>query len=416
MKKTLLAFVIILFCLNLNAQVNYEKAYFIDNNGTKTECYIKNKDQNKNPTNFEYKLSPNQSQVMNADIKTVKEFKIGDILKYERATVKLDTTNGNLNLLNGNREPEWKVVTVFLKVLVEGETTLYEYRTLNLKQFFYKIGNTPVEQLIYKKYINENNFPPSLATNNDFQKQLWQNLNCGNKSIDDALKLKYGRKDLIKYFIDYNTCKKYSIVEYSNKLEKGSVNVKVLAGITSSSLSVSNDLTNFDFDFDKKINFTVGAEVEWILPINRNKWSVFFAPSYNSYENSVTASHTTPIGVYSSVTTIQKWEASLSYLDIPIGFRYYMFINDDSKIFIEGSYIVTDVLNSDIHNDYNTQLKPSFANRIGVGIGYSFKNRLNVELKYNSTNITANNANDVWKYSATSLVFGYTVFDSKNKK
>jgi hypothetical protein len=415
MKKKLLALLFVLVSLNFYAQINYEKSYFINNNGTKTECYIKNKNKNENPTNFEYKLNADESQVMIADIKTVKEFKIGDILKYERATVKLDTSNGNINVLNKNREPEFKEVTVFLKVLVDSETNLYEYNTLSLKQFFYKTSSTPIESLIYKKYIIEENSTSRVASNNDFQKQLFQNLNCGNKNIDDALKLKYTRKDLMKYFIDYNTCKNNTIVNYGKKLEKGSVNIKVLAGITSTSLSFSNSITSFDFDFDKKMNFTFGGELEWILPINRNKWSLFFAPSYNSYENSTTVTYTYVSGFYSETKT-QKWEASFSYLDLPFGFRYYMFINDKSKIFIEGSYIISSVLNSDIHNDYNSQLKPEFANRMGLGIGYSFKNKFNVGLKYNSANILGNYAFYNSNNRLTSLVFGYTLFDNKKKK
>lgn len=414
MKKTLFVLLFILFCLNLNAQVNYEKSYFIDNKGTKTECYIKNKDKNENPTDFEYKLRVDDSQVMNADVKTVKEFKIGDILKYERATVKIDTSNGNLNNLNENREPEWKEVTVFLKVLVDSKTPLYEYKTLNLKQFFYKTGSTPIEQLINKKYIIENDFSTRVVSNNDFQKQLWQNLNCGNKNIDDALKLKYTRKDLIKYFIDYNTCENNHIVDYGKKLEKGSLNVKVLAGLTSSSLSASNSLTSFSFDFDKKTNFTFGTELEFILPINRNKWSLFFSPSYNSYEISATATYTYVVGVHPE-TREQKWEVSLSHLDLPFGFRYYMFVNDNSKIFIEGSYIISKDLNSDVNDGHASQLEVEFANRIGYGIGYSFKNKFNVELKHNSTNIFANYSFSDSKYSLTSLVFGYTIFDSKKK-
>jgi hypothetical protein len=415
MKKKLLTLLFVLFSLNFYAQVNYEKSYFISDNGVKTECFIKNKDRNDNPTYFEYKLSAEETQVMKVDIKTVKEVKIADILKFEKATVKLDTSATNIEALTVNRLPEWKEVTIFLKVLVDSETSLYEYKSGNLKRFFYKAGNVPIEQLIYKKFIIDEDLATKLSANNDFQKQLWQNLNCGNKDIDEALKLKYTRKDLIKYFIDYNNCKNNSIVNMSEKLEKGSVNIKANVGFVSSSLSFNNDYVRLGGDFGNKINFTFGAEFEWILPVNRNKWSLYFAPTYNSYKSKtvVTIMNTGP---FSSDTELQNWEASFTYLDINLGFRYYMFMNDNSKIFLSGSYIISKVLDSDIHNENTFQLTAKFQDRIGYSIGYSFKNKINVELKHSSTNIFDNYVFFDSNYNLTSLVFGYTIFDSKKKK
>jgi hypothetical protein len=416
MKKRLLTTLFFVFSLNFYAQINYEKSYFIDNEGIKTECFIKNKDKNDNPTNFEYKLSPDDTQVSTADITTVKEFKIGTVLKFERATVNVDTSSVNLNTLNLNREPEWKKLTVFLKTLVDSETSLFEYKNGNMTRFFYRTGSNATEQLVYRKYIIDADLSTNLGVNNDFQKQLWQNVNCGNISIDNTLKLKYVRKDLIKYFVDYNACKNNAIVDFGNKLEKGSVNIKVLAGVTASTLSLSNSLVDINADFDSKMNVTFGAEFEWFLPINRNKWSLFLAPSYNSYENSTTVTINNT-GPFSSDTVIQNWNASLSHLDLAVGFRYYMYLNANSKIFIGGSYIIANVLDSDIHNEnrsYQTEAK--FQGRIGYGIGYSFKNKFNIELKYSSTNIYDNYIYYDSKYSSTSLVLGYTIFDSKKKK
>lgn len=416
MKKKLPILLFILFTSNFYAQVNYEKSYFIDNNGNKTECFIKNKDKNDNPTYFEYKLKADDSQVITADIKTVKEFKISNVLKYERATVNLDTSKVNLDVLNENREPEWKEVTIFLKTIIESQASLYEYHNGNLKRYFYKIGNGAVEQLIYKRYILNEDLSTKVTVNKDFQKQLWQNVTCDNKNIDDVLKLNYTRKDLTNYFVEYNNCKKNDFTDFGKKLEKGSVNVKVLAGVTSSSLSFTNNYAKIEGEFDKKTNFTFGAEFEWILPVNRNKWSLFIAPTYNSYENSTKVSiyNTGPFG---SDTEVQTWEASLSHLDIAVGFKYYMFISDNSKIFLEGSYIIPKVLNSDIHDERGAyDLEAKLSGRIGYGIGYSFKNKFNIELKHSSTNIFENYVFLESKYNMTSLVFGYTIFDSKKKK
>lgn len=411
MKKKLLALLLILFCLNLTAQVNYEKAYFIDNNGTKTECFIRNKDKSDNPVGFEYKLNIEDSQVLNADIKQIKEFKIGEILKYERSTVKLDTSNVDLNALDENRSPEWKEVTVFFKVLVESEASLYEYKNGNRIKYFYKTGDSVIEQLIYKKFIVEG----EMMTNTDFQKQLWTNLNSENKNVSEFLKLKYRRDDLVDYFIDYNSSKKKNVVDFSKKLTKGSFNFKAKAGISSSALSFSNDIVPIDVNFGNETNCTFGIEAEYILSFNRNKWSVFLAPSYNSYNNEAEVTlHKT--GPFSSDDQVQKWNASFTYLDFAIGFRHYMFISNNSKIFISGYFSFHNELDVNIHNDTSFVLDSKIDNSVGYGIGYSYKNKFNVELKQSSPNIFANYVYWNSAYRVTSVVFGYTIFDSKKNR
>ena len=57
MKQQLFILLLTVLAVNSNAQVNFDKGYFIDNNGQKTECLIKNADRGNNPSSFEYKLS-----------------------------------------------------------------------------------------------------------------------------------------------------------------------------------------------------------------------------------------------------------------------------------------------------------------------------------------------------------------------
>lgn len=415
MKEKLLFFLFIL-SIKFYGQINYNKSYFIDNNGNKIGCFIKDRDKKDNPTDFEYKLSTEESQTMKADIKNVKEFKVGEFLKYERATVKVDTSLVNLNSLNEKREPQWKEVTVFLEVLVDSKVSLYEYKIGNIKRFFYKTERGTIEQLICKKYTVYDETGSRLVSNNDFQKQLWENVNCGNKNIDDLLKLKYGQKDLTKYFTDYNICKNNEIVAFEKKSESGSINFKVDVGISSASLSISNHVTNVTSDFEKKTNFIGGAEIEWVLPVNRNKWALYLAPSYNSYKSpGMGISYNR--GPFSSDTIIENWNASLSYIDVAFGVRYYIFISDNSRIFIAGSYINSSMLSSDIHQDQGVyKVEAKIRNRLGGSIGYSYKNKFNVELKYSGANIFDNYVYWDSNYSTTSLTFGYTIFDSKKKK
>ena len=76
MNKRLLFFTLfMLLDIKSFSQIIFENGYFIDDSDSKIECLIKNIDWKNNPTEFEYKLSPNEA-IQKATIQTVKEFGI----------------------------------------------------------------------------------------------------------------------------------------------------------------------------------------------------------------------------------------------------------------------------------------------------------------------------------------------------
>ena len=131
---------IFLLSFNVFSQISFEKGYFITNTEQRIECLIKNLDWRSNPTNFEYKLSDND-EIINNNIKSVKEFGIYNNLKYISYNVKIDKSNENINNLNYERNPVYNEELLFLKVLVEGKSNLYFYENGNLQKFFYNIDN-----------------------------------------------------------------------------------------------------------------------------------------------------------------------------------------------------------------------------------------------------------------------------------
>lgn len=416
MKKLLLVLFFELFFLQSYSQVNFEKAYFIDNDNVRTECFIKNKDLYNNPNTFEYKLNQEESVAKIGDIKDVKEFGILNSIKFERNLVKMDMSSVNLDKISEIREPEWKDRTLFLKVLIEGEASLYEFKEDNRNSYFYKWNSSPIEQLIYKKYFIANTSNTDVAVNNDFQKQLWTNLFYDNITVSNVSKMEYNREDLMKYFVAYNNFKNSKIVNYGEKATKGSVNFKLKGGITLSSLELSNEIASLKIDFGNSISYNFGAEMEYILPFNRNKWSTFLGASYFYYQGEAEIKTINDSGVLYTNDVIHKWNASYGHLDLSFGLRHYMFISDYSKIFISGAFVLTKVLNSNIHDDnqpYSYNLKADFGNSFDLGIGFNFKNKFNIEIRRSSPNIFANYVFWNSKYNMTSLVFGYSIFDSK---
>lgn len=112
--KKLFQIFITLLTINCYSQISYEKGYYIDNSGQKTECLIKNNDWLRDPTDFKYKLSESDDIKTN-DLESVKEFGIYGITKYIRATVEMDISTENINDMDNDLNPKFQKNTAILK-------------------------------------------------------------------------------------------------------------------------------------------------------------------------------------------------------------------------------------------------------------------------------------------------------------
>lgn len=379
MKKLLPILLLVFFYYQSYSQINFEKAYFIDNNNVRTDCFIQNKDLYGNPTTFEYKLTQEESVVKTGDIKNIKEFQISNTLKFVRNFIKIDVSTSDLGETKDIREPEWEEKTLFLKVLVQGKASLYEYKDTAVKRFFYKTDNLPLTQLIYKRYYLPKTNYTDLGVNNDFQKQIWQEMNCENQTLDKVLKLEYERKDLVNYFIKYNNCEKSSYIDYNKNISKGSFNIKVKGGINVSPyIDYESAQEKVDYSGNKLFP-KYGGEFEYITPFNRNKWAVFIELTYQTYKYNEVRIYKSTFGPTFNITTESSYRNKSFYPYI--GIRYYMFLKDNSKLFVNAGLFRT------------------------FGLGYSYNDKFNIETRYSSVGL-----------SEYSVILGYTLFDSKKNK
>ena len=151
MKIQFLTIVTLLICVQAFSQISFEKGYFIDDAGQKSDCYIKNVDWKNNPTEFQYKLSET-SEKKTATLADVQEFEIYNAAKYKRATVLVDVSNQSLKELESSDQPNWEERQLFLKVLVEGKASLFSYVDGNIRKYFIQKDASKIEQLVYKKH------------------------------------------------------------------------------------------------------------------------------------------------------------------------------------------------------------------------------------------------------------------------
>lgn len=389
----------------LHAQIKFEKGYFIDNSGKRTDAFIKNLDWKNNPTEFEFKTDESSSEIKKETIKNIQEFGIDNEQRYTRKTVMIDGSSKQLNNLSNERKPEFTEETVFLKYVVEGKADLLYYENGDLEKFFISTNDSDVKQLIYKPYyINAS----SVAYNEDYKKQILDNLNCG-VDLTDVNNLKYKSSDLVKVFLKYNQCSNSTAINYNQNYEKRDLfNLTVRPGINLSSFEISNSsfVTSESNKFDNKVTFRIGLEAELILPFNKNKWAIFAEPTYQYYKAEK------DFVVYQGQASENIRTRSIDYksIEIPIGIRYYLFLSDKSKLFINAAYNVDFEMNSNIYYDFQS-LKTSSASNFSFGAGYKYNDKFVVEFRTSTKrDLLQNNTIINTGYRTSSLILGYTLF------
>ncbi len=391
---------LIFLSINTFGQITFEKGYFINNNDEKIECLIKNMAWQNNPTEFDYKLNEND-EIKIAKIDNVKEFNVSESYAYKKFTVKMDMSSQNLDYLNRNKNLNLTDKIVFLQLLVTGDANLYKYNGSNFKLYYFnKKDNNDAELLIFKEYIIDE----KVAENNSYRQQLYLALNSGKLTESDFKNLKYSTEDLTNLFIKYNASDTNKTVNFTKKQNKDVINFKALLGINYLSSYVQPYYTNSQINLDSKIIPGLGIEIGYVLPFNQKKWELFIAPNYQN----VNLSNITifdPIKLYIIYPDYSKYfdgmgseiinyKVSFSKIKVPVGIRYFLFLNQKSKIFLNIGFILNHILNSNVSfsdkyfdNNKFSLSEDARSTKIYnttnpfLGIGYSY-NKFNFELRY----------------------------------
>lgn len=402
MKKNLLLTLLSIFSFNIYAQVTFEKGHFITNSDEKVECLIKNEDLLNNPKSFIYKLSASTKEIK-ATINEVKAFEIYNTSKFERHTVNIDRSSEITDELSLTRKVEFKQEQLFLNVLVEGKATLYHYVEPNLSRFFYKKDFSEIEQLVYKSFTSD--FGKTIQKNERFKQQLLNHFTCEGISNGKITSLKYQKKSLKNFFINYNECIGSTYTNYTfenSKTSKVDFNLTIRTGVNVSSLFLidnsGNNIRNLNYGIKTPL-ITYGLELEVVLGFNNSKWSIIAQPNYQSYSSDIEDS----IGRPNSAT--------YNSIEIPLGLRHYFFLNETSKLFANALFIVDATFNSEIDTVLEKNLEPHSKLNFGLAAGYKYNDKFSLEFRIISTrDLLSIYSGHSAKYRSLSLVFGYTLF------
>jgi len=393
-----LTYIILLITFFSFSQTKFEKGFFIKNNLEKVDCLIKNEDWKHNPTKFSYKLTET-SQVNIATIENVKEFGINNISKYVKRKIKIDASLNHVSNLSYLKEPNWETQTVFLKVLMEGKSSLFFYTSPGLNRYFYNIDNGEIIQLIYKRYQTNDN---KILTNEAYKQQLYNSfLECNSLKINDFNILSYNSVSLSKIILDYNTCLGGDTSFFEKNNKNLSFNLKVKGGINSTTVNnlVHAFISNRNANFESVLGYRIALEGEVVLPFNNNKWSVFLEFAKVQEASKETEN---PSG---------KVKYTYDSFEIPLSIRHYMYLNKDSKLSLHVGHAIDVSTNLDLeYETINGSLSSSSPSGSWFfGGGYHFK-KISAEARINFKPVFERNSSAYSSnYTNLSFTLGYTI-------
>lgn len=412
--KVLLTFFIFLSLHSL-AQIRYEKGYFIDNDGKKTDCFIRNVDWKDNPKFFDYKLTEN-GKSETAYTVNIKEFSVENESVFKRFITEWDVSSNTINDISDVRQPIMKKDTLFLRQLVEGKADLYLFEIGDIKRYFFTVDTiTNPTQLIYKRYKTTQvlNGRSYVAENNTYIAQLQQFIRCKDAPLTSFNNSKYTKNSLISVFDKYNKCNNTSKIKsvILPTAKRKILDISAKFGIYNSSVRTvdASNIGSVTTNFDKQTASRIGLDLEYYLPFNKNKWSVIIEPTYSYF----TGEKKKSFNDYLSLNTKIKYQ----FLSVSLGIRHQFFINKDNTIFVNAYWVWNKpVNNSAVTVDYRSYGYPNTivyklnnSNSVALGLGYRYK-RASVEGRYFATREVIKDSNISAQFKSLGITFGYRLF------
>lgn len=303
------------------SQYRFESGYYISNDGAKTDCLIEKKEwANWSNKFFNTSINGSVEQIKIAD---VKEFGIDNKLKFITHETQIEKSLDYIEKLDKSKDFDFNKERVLLKVIVEGDLSLYQYLENNVKKFFYKTTNSDIMQLKYKRYVDEN-YAPRIVLNTviEYKNQLEEDAKCSGNNFS---KLNYELSSLKKYIISQNKCSNSEIIFASKRITQTKLAISASVGLNISNLDVQRSGTTFTLN---SINPSFGIDLDFLIPTITGDLELNFKAHYSSFK----IKEDIEFGL-SSVREVQV-EYSEVLLGIGGGYRFYL--DNDKSITLGG--------------------------------------------------------------------------------
>lgn len=396
MKKQLSTLILLFTFLGVNAQVTFEKGYYINKKGEKFEGYIKNQEWLKTPNSILFKNNINNEEI-EIDAKDIKEFEIYQELNYKSFYIK------KYNYIlkeSDNRNPTFENEEILLNKIVGGKLNLYSYSGNKMKKtFFLEKKNGDFLQLVNFRVTLPNN---QILLYSTYKQDLESFLNCTSVKDELLKEIKYSSRSLKNLVEKHNDCNGSISKSYNLNDKKAKFFIIPKLGLSFNNLN----LKNTSIDFNENINglgFYFGAELEISLPFNKRKWSFLIEPSYTIYEIEKTGAKYNSEGITSRDKRLQ----------FGVGLRHYFLIKN-KEVYATGRLFVPVSLDKSVeYSQFENVNEFTSFSIISIGIGTRIKNKIYTELNFGLPIIDTpvRNRTDI-NYSTFSvfLTIGYKIF------
>lgn len=364
---------LLLFILTQTAfsQVRFQDGYYITKEGEKIVCQLEMRDWvSWNNTELTVKGDQGISKV---PIATISEFGVGNEVKFITAITELDSSYNDLRKLDFSPYPKFESKTLLLKVIVEGEYSLYQYLDSNIRKYFYQTQGSPIKQLIFKKYFYESS--SRIKENNGYLDQLKAINVCKN----NPYLVNYEYEALKAYFLNLNECSANDVTFFEKSAVNPSFGLGVFGGVNLAAFKVKR-LTLQEFATINTTSATFGVEGNYTLPLITNALRFNLSVSYSSFDVSDAV-------VFPPFTSAR--DVTFTYSDILVGgeAKYLFYVAQKNyvsvgiglytPIIIEDYTYTETVSNLDVSNNQGIKAVA------GIILGYNF-DKLSISAYYSS--------------------------------
>ena len=250
-------FIGILNPINLYSQSNFETGYVIDIQKDTIKGFIDYRNWNITPKEIVFKTVPDSKSTIYTPTDILSFNVAGE--RYVSGIVTIDESPFRDNELTESEMPQYRTDTVFLKVLLDGNKSLYSLKDENLKMHYFIGQNGAFNTLLFKKYLQNVSGATFVKTNEKFKGQLmvyFQDCPSIQKKISY---INYNQNDLINLFNEYYNCTQNTIL-YKSKLIKFKSEAGFFAGLSLTKLNFEGDdfflpLTGVDFPLSANLAF-----------------------------------------------------------------------------------------------------------------------------------------------------------------
>jgi len=370
--KKLLLLPVLLIALHFDSEAQdlFEKGYFINEEGEKSNVYIDISPLSEHP-NFIYYREQRNSKNRIASIDSVKEFYVSGY-KFIRYNVEID-----LNLkLDQIATPKPTNKTIFLSMELEGNLSLLKYHDDQSTIFFLKVNEENPQQLYSIEFIRPDGFK---SYNRIFREQLKTVLNCNQDNGNSNFDINYNLTELRKIIIEENKCLGSESKTYtkSSNFSSRYLNIGFSIGAIKYSFLSTNSIQNLKYSSfaDTKIP-NIGVEAEYLIPAAKNRLSIWGRLDYRVFEDT-------------DISQIEgrrdTSQLNFQMLELSAGARWYINRSEVVRPFIDISLSRGLPIGEGVNVNYQTKRDfddPKFPTHFVFGTGLVFKNRYVIDARF----------------------------------